>query len=100
MPFFIADPPTGSPAPPLRLWAHRFATREEAAAAAPAWQEDAPYVLIEAPDLRAAVEALRQQPQTEQVPAGEPQGAPCDQGPSDPWAWWWHYGAVDNPTYQ
>jgi hypothetical protein len=62
MPFFIASPAKRGRNSAFSIWTTGFTTREQAAAEAAELQGTAPYVLIEADDLREAVQQLYLQP--------------------------------------
>ena len=58
MPFFIATPAKRGRHSTFSIWTTGFATPEQAAAEAAELQGTDPYVLIEADDLRGAVQLL------------------------------------------
>jgi hypothetical protein len=62
MPFYIATPATRGRNSTFSIWTMGFATHEQAAAEAVDLQGTDPYVLIEADDLREAVQQLSLQP--------------------------------------
>jgi hypothetical protein len=62
MPFYIASPAKQGRNTNFNIWTTGFATRQQAAAAAAELQGTDPYVLIEAHDLRDAVQQLHLQP--------------------------------------
>jgi hypothetical protein len=62
MPFYIATPAKRGRNNTFSIWTTGFATREQAAAAAAELQGTDPNVLIEADDLREAVQQLHLEP--------------------------------------
>jgi hypothetical protein len=62
MPFYIATPAKRGRTSAFSIWTTGCATREQAVAAAAELQGTDPYVLIEADDLREAVQQLHLEP--------------------------------------
>jgi hypothetical protein len=62
MSFYIATPAKQGRTSAFSIWTTGFATREQATAEAAELQGTEPYVLIEATDLREAVQPLHLQP--------------------------------------